>query len=324
MRRLVAFSAIGAGLALIVFTFASSAFLRMDEGQQLRDRFREVTTTKGFAQFGANVAEATKAVDELVTKTYPKFASDSGMSTKQYTAYVASNFSDVSRGVTTVHDLPNLITPITSGVAALPDGKFQPLYDLPVGGISLASVPWLLLGGGAAVLVLGLIALGLPGRRTTLLVLVAGIALILVPVAASLPSKTEQTGKILELCDYGLSADAALRSEQASYYTDAMIRQLKTELFPAVAKQRHVSVAMLQTQLKTESPALSKWVDDWTVVGPATLGFAAAIRESVSQYAQVRDFPFEETPWLLIALGCVVVVVAGAALVESRRSRDQK
>ncbi len=194
MRRLVAFSAIGAGVALIVFTFASSSFLRMDEGQQLRDRFRQVTTTKGFAQFGANVAEASKAVDELVTKTYPKLASDYGMTPAQFKAYVAANYSDVSRGVTTVQHLPNLINPIANGVAALPDGKFQPLYDLPVGGVSLASVPWLLLGGGIALLILGLIALRRPGRRTTVLVLVAGIALIVVPVAASLPSKTEQTG----------------------------------------------------------------------------------------------------------------------------------
>jgi hypothetical protein len=290
----------------------------MDEGQQLRDRFRQVTTTKGFAQFGATVTEATKAVDELTAKTYPSFARDYGMTPAQFKAYVAANFSDVSRGVTTVQGLPNLVTPIASGVAALPDGKFQPLYDLPIGGISLASVPWLLLGGGIAILILGLVALRRPGRRMTVLVLVAGIALIVVPVAASLPSKTEQTGKILKLCDYGLSADAALRSERAAYYTDSMIRQYKTEFLPAVAKQQHEAVAALQKQLKTESPALSKWVSDWKVVGPGTLAFAADIRTSVSQYAQVRDFPFEELPWLLIALGCFVVVVAAVALASRR------
>jgi hypothetical protein len=318
MRRAVALCSVGAGLALIVFTFASSAFLRTHDGEVIIQRFRGVTTPQGFARFHATVAETAAGVDQLVGKAYPTFAHAYGMTTPQFESYVKSNFSDVSRGVDTVHALPTLVDPVANGVAGLPHG-FAPVYALPISGLPLTSVPWILLVVGGVLVILGAAIWRFPSRLLTVAAVAAGIGMIVVPFAINLPSKVSDTAKMLKVADFGLSPTAATRSEQAAYYTDAMVRQTNVEMFPAVAARLHISPADLKGRLKIEAPALAKFLGDWPAIAPGTYGFAAEIRESVSQYTQARQFPFEETPWLVIALGGLLFLVAAGALLPGAR-----
>src|SRR6478752_557778 len=99
MRRVVAVLTIGAGLALIVFTFASSAFVRTHDAQVIADRFQVATSPQGFAAFKANVGETLAGTGDLTTRAYPQFAQAFGMTTPQFRAYVDRNYGDVSRGV---------------------------------------------------------------------------------------------------------------------------------------------------------------------------------------------------------------------------------
>jgi hypothetical protein len=319
MRRLVAALAIASGLGLIVATFATSAFLRTGEGERLLDRFRVVTSPKGFTAFDEAYAETRTAVNELVTKTYPRFARDFGMTGAQFDAYVKSNLSAVAYGVEAVQALPSLFDPVTNGVAALPDGKFEPTYDLPVSFLPLTSVPWLLLGLGLALVAAGIAAWRVPARLTPALVLAAGLGMIVVPFAISLPSKASQTGRVVKVVTVALSPQSATRSEQASYATDGMVRQFNVELLPAVAKRRGIPVSALTAQLRTESPAFSKFLRDWKSIGPASFAVAADIRESVAEFAEAKQFPFEAIPWLVIALGGMLLAASAAALASRSR-----
>jgi hypothetical protein len=321
MRRVVAMLAIASGLGLIVVTFAISAFLRTGDGERILDRFRVVTTPQGLAAFHADYVETTGAVGELVAKTYPRFTGDFGMSDAQFKAYVTSHYSAVASGVATIQTLPDLVNPVVSGIGALPDGGFEPVYDLPISALPLTSVPWLMLGLGLVLVAFGFAAWRLPGRLTTALVLASGIGMIVVPFAASLPSKVDDTARIIHVGDLGLSAEAATRSEQAAYAADAMVRQLDTNLLPAVAKRRGISTAALDQQLRTESPALSKLLRDWPAIAPRSFAFAAIIRESVAEFAEAKQFPFQAIPWLVISLGALLLLAAGAALVPGARGR---
>jgi len=317
-RRMVSLIAVIGGLALIVFTFASASFLRTGDGERVLGRFATVTTAPGFAAFHAAYAETATAVDELVNKDYPRFARDFGMSTPQFDSFVRSNFSAVDYGVRTVDALPSLIDPVANGVAALPDGKFGPVYALPVKGVSLTAVPWLLLGLGALLVAGGVCV---PRRRAAwpvAAVLVVGAAMVVVPLAISLPSKVSQTSRVIALASVGLSTNSATRSEQASYAADSMVRELHAGLLPAVAKRRSLTPTALDQQLSAQSPALTRFLADWPKLAPANFAFAAAIRESVGEFAEAKRFPFESVPWLLIALGGLLVIVAGGALATTR------
>jgi hypothetical protein len=321
MRRLVAICATGAGLALIVFTFTSSAFLRTGTGLVVLDQMRPYTTPQGFSGFHDTYVETTTGVKELTSKAYSRFAQDFGLTGPQFDAYVKANFSDVARGVDTVNALPGLVNPIVDHASALPHG-FSSVYDLPTSWLPLVSVPWLLLVPGLALVLLGLGIWRLGGRLVTAVALVAGLAMIVVPLAADLPAKTSGTEKIIQIAFLGLNPTAATRSEQAAYYADDMVRQLNVELLPAVAARRHVSQAALAEQLKTEAPAFAKLLADWPKIAPGTLAFAAAIRAGGSHAIEAAKFPFEETPWLVISLGGLLALVASFSLTaEARRRR---
>lgn len=320
VRQLVGVLTVASGLALIVFTFATAAFLRTGDGERVLGRFRTVTTAKGFGAFHAAYAETAAAVDELVAKDYPVFARDLGMTNIQFPSFLQSNFSGVAYGVQTVQALPSLIGPVANGVAALPDGKFEPVYNLPVTGLSLTSVPWLLIGLGLVLCAGGAAVSRRRGIWPVSGVLVIGAAMIVVPVAISLPAKVSQTSRVVALASIGLSPTSASRSEQASYAADAMVRQIHTDLLPAVAKRRRISIGELDRGLSIQSPALSRFLADWPTLAPANFAFAAAIRESVGEFAEAKRFPFETVPWLVIALGAMLVAVASGTLV-TRRSR---
>lgn len=318
-RQVASALAVASGLALIVFTFATAAFLRTGEGERLLGRFRTVTTAQGFGAFHAAYGETAAAVNELVTKTYPQFARDFGMTNVQFNSFVQSNFSGVAYGVHTVQALPSLIDPVANGVAALPGSKFEPVYDLPVKGLSLTSVPWLLIGLGLVLFAGGVAVSRRRGIWPIAAVLVVGVAMIVVPLAISLPAKVSQTSRVVALASVGLSPQSATRSEQASYAANEMVRQLHAELLPAVAKRRGISTAELDHELSSQSPALSKFLADWPKLAPANFSFAAAIRESVGEFAEAKRFPFKAVPWLVIALGALLSVFAGGTLVTRQR-----
>ena len=320
-RRITSLVAVVGGLALIVFTFASASFLRTGDGERVLGRFRTVTTAPGFAAFHAAYAETAAAVDELVNKDYPRFARDFGVSTPQFDSFARSNFPTVVYGVRTVDALPSLIGPVANGVAALPDGKFAPVYALPVKGVSLTAVPWLLLGLGLVLVGGGACVLRRRATWAVAALLVVGAAMVVVPLAISLPSKVSQTSRVIALASVGLSPNSAARSEQASYAADAMVRELQAGLLPAVAKRQGLALAAFDEQLSTQSPALTKFLADWPKLAPANFAFAAAIRESVGEFAEAKRFPFESVPWLLIALGGLLVIVAGGALVAPESAR---
>jgi hypothetical protein len=320
VRRLIAVLVVVCGVGLIVFTLASSAFLRTSEGERLLVRFRGVTTAQGFGAFHDAYAETADAINELHIKDYPVFARNT-----QFSGYVQSNFSAVASGIDSVEALPSLIGPVANGVAALPDGKFEPTYDLPVKWLPLTSVPWILLGLGLVLVVAGVGIWLLPGRLALAAVLAVGLGMIVVPFAISLPSKVSQTGRVVDLASVGLSAHSATRSEQSSYAADGMVRQLNAEFLPTVAKQRRISIDQLNQQLRSESPALSKFLGDWSTLAPANFSFAADIRESVAEFREVKKFPFEAIPWIVVGLGILLFLAAGLGLVpksKALRSED--
>jgi hypothetical protein len=318
LRRIAGALAVASGLGLIVFTFATSAFVRTSDGARVLHRFRAVTTTQGFNAFHAAYAETANAVEELVTRDYPAFARDFKLSDAQFPLYVSSHFVAVADGVATLRALPSLINPVANGVAALPDGKFEPAYSLPLKGVSLRLVPWLLLGVGLALLAAGIAIWRRPGRWAPAVLLLAGLAMVVVPLAISLPSKTEQTARIVDLAKVGLSPTSATRSEQASYAANEMVRELEAGLLPALAGQLHVSTAAFEQQLRTQSPALSRFLADWPTLAPANFKFAADIRTGMGEFDEVKSFPFEAIPWLVITLGGMLSLAAGAVLVTGR------
>ena len=199
-------------------------------------------------------------------------------------------------------------------VAALPDGKFEPVYNLPIRQLPLTSVPWLLLGLGLALVLGGVGIWLLPGRLVLGGVAAVGLAMVVVPFAISLPSKIDQTSRVISLSDFGLSPVTATRSEQSAYAADELVRNLEQGLIPADAARRGISPAAERARLHTQAPALAKFLEDFHAIGPGALTFAAAIRSSVDEFATAEQFPFRPLPWLIVALGAALALGGAAAL----------
>ena len=319
MRRIVAVLAVASGLTLIVFTFLTSAFLRLGDGEQVLDRMRGAASAQGFSAFAAGYTETLNGVNELVAKGYPAFADTYGMQTAQFTAYLESAYPALTYGVATVDALPTLVGPFATGVTALGHGGFEPVYNTPIKQLPLSSIPWLLLGVGFALVLAGLAAWKFRPRFFVGVVAVIGLAMVVGPFAMSLPSKADRTARVVALADIGLSPDSVLRSERAVYAAEGMIREFNEGLLPALAKRSGISPAAAHVKLAATTPAFAKLLTDWPTISAGSFGLAENMRASAGEFDEAKGFPFKTAPWLAIALGAGLLLVSGAVLEFGRR-----
>src|SRR5262249_36739765 len=142
---------------------------------------------------------------QLAGQAFPRFAHDLGLTDAQFQALLRRDYSAVAAGVAEVPRIQAFIDPLLAKVDALPGNKFEPIYDLPIKSLPATSMPWLMLGSGLLLVGLGIAVIRRPGRRTIVALVAAGLAFGVVPLALSLPSRTDAAARVIPALRLGLS-----------------------------------------------------------------------------------------------------------------------
>ena len=214
IQRAAAAVAVIAGIALIVVTFSLSLFGRAYAGERVADNFGPVMSPQGIVQQEQGLTMTANFVAGY-DKASAAFARELGLSPAAYRRFVAANYPAVAFGD---KEIPVAATTVVAPVVAEApkiEDKWQAVTHVPGLGLPIAGAPWLLLLLGVTLLVLGGLALFRPRRPTTIAILVLGVAMIVGPLALSLPEKTSASTAVLKVGRVAVSQKAATAAPTA-------------------------------------------------------------------------------------------------------------
>ena len=117
-------------------------------------------------------------------------------------------------------------------------------------GLPIAGAPWLLVLASAALVLAGLGALLRPSVGTTVVILPLGSAMVVAPVALSIPQKASDTSAVLKVGRVALSRFAVTAAHGAALTFDGMVDQARPTA-PARALARLTNTARPASALLT-------------------------------------------------------------------------
>lgn len=154
MRKVVATIAVVCGVGLLVVPFALSLFDRAPAGERVTNRFRETMSVQGLHDLAANFGTMGALVNQFVGQTSPQLGSELHMSPAGWNAYVGRRFPAVAAGVQGIPPLVAFVTPVAAQLEGL-HPQFAAVDSLPFLGLSMSTIPWILLALGAGLITLG-------------------------------------------------------------------------------------------------------------------------------------------------------------------------
>lgn len=318
MRKFVAAVAVVCGLGLLVVPFALSLFDRSPAGERITNRFRETMSTQGLRNLSTNFGTMGALVDQFVHQASPQIARELHMSTGEYNAYVDRQFPAVAAGVKGIPPLVAFVTPVAAQLEAL-HPQFASVDSLPLLGLPLTTVPWILLALGGLLIGLGATIWRTRGRAPLMLAAVLGLAMLVVPLALSYPRKASDATKVAAVGRVALSRQAATGAQTANRLIDNMVTQVNTELVPALAQRLHLTQAGLETSIATNYPAVAKGLAAWPSIKPGAVELVRRQVASVPDAAKLNGLDFTPLPWYMIGPGIALLLTGGIALAAKRK-----
>lgn len=320
MRKVVATVAVVCGIGLIAVPFALSLFDRAPAGERVTNRFRDTLSVKGLDDLATNFQTMGALVNQFIHETSPALARQLHMTDSQFAAYVARDYPAVAAGANGIPPLVAFVTPVAAQLEAL-HPQFAAVDSLPFLGLPLTSVPWILLALGAALVVLGVVVLQTRGRAALVVTAGLGLALLVIPLALSYPSKASDATKVAAVGRVALSPKAAAGAQRANQLIDGMVTQVNTQMLPGLATRLHVSQATLQASIAREYPAVAKGLVAWSTIKPGAVELVRRQVASVGDAATLNGLDFTPLPWYIMGPGIALLIAGSAALLTAPKSR---
>src|SRR3954447_10888765 len=199
MRRLAAAIAILLGSAMILAPAALHLFSRASAAERLTDDIRPAMTDRALAQTRAEFDLERAGLREFVDTGIPHLAADLGQTPAAFRASIDREFPAVSTGI---QQLP-AITPFVDNAINLFDenrAKFHSADAIPTTWLPYTAGPWMLIGFGALLVLLGAaVALGRGGRASLVGLLVVALFLAVTPLAVRFPQKASAGRQLVAL-----------------------------------------------------------------------------------------------------------------------------
>jgi hypothetical protein len=322
MRRGLAVLAILVGIALIVEPFAFKLFPRAAAGERVTDRFRQTMSRPGLDQLQANFTTVGDFTKQLTNGAVPYFARRLRMTQEQFNRYLHSNFPAVATGIKEIPAAAAFVGPVIPQLVGAHD-EFVSVDSLPGLGLPITAIPWLLIGLGAVLLVVGALMFARPARGVLPLaaVLVLGLGMVVVPFAFSLPGKADDASNIAAVGRVALSEQAATKALAATKVIDATVTQTRDTMLPAMAHSLRLPLARLDAILRHDFPAVPRGLREWESIRPGADHLTQIQGASVTDNRRMNDTPFHALPWIIIVPGALLALLATACLAGERRPR---
>jgi hypothetical protein len=317
VRRAAAVVAIVVGIALMAIPIASSLFSRSGSAHRLADDVRPAMTRRALATAETDKETVRAAVDEFNGPTLRQAAQAFGESPRQFSALLERKFPQVAAGSRV------LPVGVAHGDAILKvlernRDKFESADSFPVDGVSVRLGPWIFVALGLGFVVVGLLALRLPGRAPLEALLALGLVPIIFAFAASLPRKASDSGDLVDALKPALSKQSVTSARFQMTTAERFVSQLDSALLPALARQLNVSPAQLNASLKQSSPAVARALPQFKrILGEFDPLTVALVRDRHT-YDETARIRFTTLVWLLIGASCLVVLGAALGLLWPR------
>lgn len=317
MRRIVSLAAVLVGIGLVGLPFATHLFARTTAAERTFDRFRPLMSHQGLA--GARRLYDTTAAGgtELANRAVPTFARDLHMSPAQFNGFVAQNFPAVGSGVRSVPGIVTFVAPIVSGLER-EEGDFREADSLPALGLPLTATPWIALGLGALLIAVGVLGLRARRRDASLVILVIAVGMVVAPLALSLPAKTRDARRLGDVARSGLSAQGAKKALDDVKILAAMTEEARSKMVPALGRELHLSAAQLGAVLERDFPAVTSYLKQYDGLRRRAGVIVANQQASVGDFAKADRIPVVALPWLIVAPGALLALLAGLGLARRR------
>jgi hypothetical protein len=164
-----------------------------------------------------------------------------------------TRFPAVRKGVEAIPPALAFVGPVIPKIEAI-GSDFRSVDDIPGLGLPLASVSWLVLLLGSAVVVVGIGAVARPGGLTAAAVATIGLLMVVVPVALNLPGKFAAGQRTVVVGRIALSQHAANAAEATTLVIDNLVREVKGSMIPALSSRLGESPAAFSKERPAAIP----------------------------------------------------------------------
>jgi hypothetical protein len=316
--RAASILAIVVGVSLIAFPLAYSLFGRTADAERILDRFEFFTLGGSPLARYLPDAETTRAGSvQLLDEAIPSLASDAGVSRSEFDRFSQASLPALAVAREEVPKANEFSRRYSRQLDAV-DEKFQSVYDIPTGDLSLAATAWLFVVGGVVCLGVGLVALRTNSRVSVATILGLGVAIVLGLLVLSAPGKSADGEDVKDFASRGLTAKAAGAAQRASSALDALVSETERRTLPYLARRQGISQAELDQKLRRDFPAAGKFLAEWDTIGPRLSRLADAVSASVEEFRSVKKVPISPPVWLLFGGGLAMSLIAGFALIAGR------
>ena len=193
------------------------------------------------------------------------------MPPEQFKAQIAKEYPDVA---TASERIPGYLMFVGPTIDALDQNReeFEAGESLPGASLPITSAPWLFLLLGGLVVGAGVLVLREPGPRGLTAVAVLGAVAIAVPLALGVPSKAQDARTVGDIARGGLSQQGADKAEEIVVVLDKMVRQVRDEMVPDLARQLDVTPSDVGAELGRDYPNVALLLARWEAISAGETG----------------------------------------------------
>jgi hypothetical protein len=317
MRRIVAGTAVLAGLSLVVFTFGWQLFGRSSDAEEISDRYRTLMSPQGLHDLRTGFDMVKAGGTELSTATLPELQQALGMDDAEFATYLDAQMRGAKAFADAAPTVVGIVDPVIATMEAA-SADYHEADGIPISQLPLSSAPYLFLAVAAVLIAGGVVVWRRPGQRPMALLAIVGAALVVVPLAIRIPEKIDAAERVSVVGRVGLAPATGVRAVGATQLFDGAAADLSTALPVAFARARGTSETDAEAYLAQRFPAVTRFVQGWPALSGPSHELSDSQVELSGTFANADQIPLGAVPWLFLVPGAVLAVGAAAALVRDR------
>jgi hypothetical protein len=317
--RVAALIAVLAGIAIAIVPFAFSLAGNSNGGERITDRFRFTFTDEGLHQLKGGFATAAGMGNQFFGQTLPDVRRELHESPARFRADLRAHYPAIVTAEKQVPPVVALVTPKVPGLVAL-RSDFHKVDSLPFLGLPISSIPWLLIAIGVIIAGLGAVVLARPSRLGAGLIALAGLALIVVPLAVNAFDKTDSAVRLDKAGSFVFAPKITAAALGTTQRLDQLVSEVEHKFIPRTAGQLHESPARFKAQIAAKYHAVARGLAAWPVIGPRAIKQSHAQVDSIKDFENLHGLHFKALPWTVIGPGILLLLVGLVAVaVPARR-----
>ena len=305
------------GVVLIGTTIVNNLFAVGPAFESLTDDFRPALTAQAVETARADIAALGAAGDEFRSAVAPAMAAQLGMTPEEFQAFVGEQYPAVGDGMAA---LPQIVPTFTGLIDTLDAQRdlFASADAIPTTDLPATTIPWALLIAGILSLGLGVFMWFVP-RAGGIVAIVLGAALVIVPVALSLPTKAADADRMNANLQPVYTAEMIAQAGVALKTVSAMGTEMSGTMLPALADQLGMTEEQLQAFLGENFPATADALQNMPASMERFQGLVGAFEANLDNYDTMKSVSFEPIIWTVIVGGAVMFFMGIWAFIMGHR-----